>query len=834
MHSETHVFGSQRGYQCLAKSPGVSDADDQELSQFGFGQSADDRFLQGLAAHPTALGRMLPSGRFAITRVLAGELDVAGRSTLEFRTLIISVQDYLAVRAHLSALISDGRIWSSKAFRDSQPHSFESPRAAQSSPSELGWKIFDAWFSAQARRPNGVVVGSDDASAQGVVAVAGSLDPEDAPSYSWGIRLLAPIPWVDVISLSPYGATDSGRPVFGVSRGPCVNPKIESARQRNPAKLPRLGALVVDDISEYQSNPATRTRREPAAIKVNRASDKKSMLVIVPLIVTLVVLTLGFYWLMPSPPTDFVASDGESTEYVQLTWKSDPKAKGYKVYRDKILMPVQPTGAVAEFKDTTAEAGTSYTYSVRATGMVGTSQNSVDDTGCRKLTPPGGLTASDGTSTDSVELTWTASSGATGYTIYRDGAVTPIAPVGDVLVYNDTTAVPGTSHTYFVQATGVGGPSENSNDDAGCRKLIAPTGVTASDGTSTDSVELIWTASIGATGYTIYRDNVLMKDQPSGAVSKFNDTTAIPGTNYTYTVRATRDTAHAESDFSSPASGSRASNSSGVPSTPVTPTTPVPTSVPPSTQTEPLNGEIRDEFFPTAYREELKKLLIAAKERDKEKQALIDNANQLKQLIDEINHLMVNDPADTAKEREEQTSSRKAKLGKFLLDWLRFKEAVKKCRDDGATWKRNLQIKKPEAPPDVDKLFECCKFLIQARELDSSILSSLPTKMDKLDEVRKSFRNKPAPDDAVSNKWGPFTSGDQEFLREWKDYTNQFNELLNPTLQKKITMELTKVSLTYPLQTAFNQLKEICGTPTEPGPETTKLLEEIQTYLTVP
>lgn len=105
---------------------------------------------------------------------------------------------------------------------------------------------------------------------------------------------------------------------------------------------------------------------------------------------------------------------------------------------------------------------------------------------------PGGLTASDGTSVESVALEWTASVGATSYVIYRDGVELgmadepgfndasaapgglPLAPTltasqgtfgGYVrLVWPDPGVVPGTTHTYQVVALGPGGESLAAED----------------------------------------------------------------------------------------------------------------------------------------------------------------------------------------------------------------------------------------------------------------------------------------------------------------------------------------------------------------------------------
>ena len=241
--ADTHLFGSRTGYQCLAKSPGVSAAEDRLLSEFGFGQSSDERFLRGLASSPTAFARQIPGGRIAITRVLAGPLDDGGRPTLERRTILLSLRDYLSVRQALAKLLGNQRLWSARDFVSGTAIRFDAPAGARHAPTPRQWRVFDAWVSALDRRPHAVVVGAGDEASEDVLSTAACLADEDAAAFSWGVRLLAPIAWVDVVSLSPHGAIDGRRPVFGLSSAACVNVAVESSRAASPARLPSLAAI---------------------------------------------------------------------------------------------------------------------------------------------------------------------------------------------------------------------------------------------------------------------------------------------------------------------------------------------------------------------------------------------------------------------------------------------------------------------------------------------------------------------------------------------------------------------------------------------------------------
>ena len=176
---------------------------------------------------------------------------------------------------------------------------------------------------------------------------------------------------------------------------------------------------------------------------------------------------------------------------------------------------------------------------------------------------PAGLTASDGTSTAHVALSWTDGSGETGYVIWRHtansfGSATAIyTNAANTTTYNDSSANPGQSYYYWVTATNASGSSAESDPDTGYRRLAAPTGVAATDGTSTSLITVTWDAVTGATGYHVFRDT---DSDPAGATalgakaSGFTDA-VTPGQIYYYWVVASNSTSSSTSDWSSADSG---------------------------------------------------------------------------------------------------------------------------------------------------------------------------------------------------------------------------------------------------------------------------------------
>jgi PKD repeat protein len=109
----------------------------------------------------------------------------------------------------------------------------------------------------------------------------------------------------------------------------------------------------------------------------------------------------------------------------------------------------------------TTAAATPYALSLTVTGTSGTLSHSVPTTLIVRIAPPTGLSATP-SGTGQVTLTWSASVGATGYTIRRStvqrGALETIACVsGTSFVDNGLTT--GTTYYYVVAADYSGGPN---------------------------------------------------------------------------------------------------------------------------------------------------------------------------------------------------------------------------------------------------------------------------------------------------------------------------------------------------------------------------------------
>ncbi|MDY0145345.1 MAG: autotransporter-associated beta strand repeat-containing protein, partial [Kiritimatiellia bacterium] len=180
---------------------------------------------------------------------------------------------------------------------------------------------------------------------------------------------------------------------------------------------------------------------------------------------------------------------------------------------------------------------------------------------------PKSVTASDGTHTTMVEVGWIdEATNETGFVIWRHnlntfGSATAIGTnAADDTSYEDLTAAAGQLYYYWVTATNTFGSSPRGEPDTGFRRLVAPTGASATDGASTDHVGITWTGSEGATAFKVYRTT---GTEPAGAAdlgalnSGALDTTAVPGQQYYYWIMAVAGSSSGTSDWSTADGGYR-------------------------------------------------------------------------------------------------------------------------------------------------------------------------------------------------------------------------------------------------------------------------------------
>jgi len=199
-----------------------------------------------------------------------------------------------------------------------------------------------------------------------------------------------------------------------------------------------------------------------------------------------------------------------------------------------------------------------------AAGNVSSDSSTVDITNGDSKAPtvPTSVTAT-AQAYNKVHVSWKASTddgGVQGYTVTRDDA--PLAEVGNVTSYDDTTTAPGTSYVYKLIALDMAGnhsaPSAGATVKtptvADSQAPSTPSGLTATL-VNFSQVNLTWDAStdnIGVVGYDVYQTIGSGKPTKIATVptNSFGNTGLHQKTKYTYWV-----TARDASGNVSPASG---------------------------------------------------------------------------------------------------------------------------------------------------------------------------------------------------------------------------------------------------------------------------------------
>ena len=162
--------------------------------------------------------------------------------------------------------------------------------------------------------------------------------------------------------------------------------------------------------------------------------------------------------------------------------------------------------------------------------------------------PQAGQTICNGVLINSIVLTWippkdnngTIIPGITQYKIFRNGMYIGYSGT-NTFYYIDNTYVPGILYDYTVKAFIEDSSSFFSNTKSAVYPLSKPLNILASNRVYTNQIKITWDSVFGAVGYNIYRNGsttplntVLIK------TTLYNDfdSTIIPETAYTYTVKA--------------------------------------------------------------------------------------------------------------------------------------------------------------------------------------------------------------------------------------------------------------------------------------------------------
>ena len=287
----------------------------------------------------------------------------------------------------------------------------------------------------------------------------------------------------------------------------------------------------------------------------------------------------------PIAPTGTTQNSSNTTyTAVAFSWNAGSASSGctvdtYYIFRDGTMIGQTANGTTLTFTDTTAgSAGTTHNYQVKTHDSGG--NVSVLSTATSLATKADNVApniptnlAATSVSASTINLTWTGStdlpnpggSGIQDYNVYRAiSKSTTFTLIGNSTTtsYSDTSLSPLTQYTYYVTAV-----DNANNESAGSATAFATTqdvtcsgnpttpGTPTKTGSTVNSITFNWTTSTASggcalQGYHIYRADVGGGTTPIATVTSGNsytDTSLIPNTSYSYTVKAFDTSAHSSS-----------------------------------------------------------------------------------------------------------------------------------------------------------------------------------------------------------------------------------------------------------------------------------------------
>jgi GH18 family chitinase/fibronectin type 3 domain-containing protein/sugar lactone lactonase YvrE len=272
-------------------------------------------------------------------------------------------------------------------------------------------------------------------------------------------------------------------------------------------------------------------------------------------------------------PTGLQAFLGQGGLSVNLTWNKEAGVVSYNILRSTTNggpYSLETTSFYAGYLGDPVSPGTTYYYVVQAVNSAGTSGYSNQATiAIPKATIPATPIFTIGVQNGVIMVEQLdAVYGATSYAFCRSTSATGTYKQlysGPNLIYNDTTAVPGTTYYYEMTASNSAGTSPISAPQSAIVPLT-PTGLKATAGNA--QVVVTWTAVAGASGYNVERGTTSGTYDwfvGSPTTNTVTDTTVVNGTTYYYIVQTIGADGFSTGTYSAPVSATPVSSNVSVP-----------------------------------------------------------------------------------------------------------------------------------------------------------------------------------------------------------------------------------------------------------------------------
>ncbi|MCB2221048.1 MAG: hypothetical protein KQI35_11680 [Bacteroidetes bacterium] len=267
-------------------------------------------------------------------------------------------------------------------------------------------------------------------------------------------------------------------------------------------------------------------------------------------------------WGALTAPIYCTATKGQFDDHIKISWNPPEGATHYMIYRNTELNVLTATTLFSTwitddfYEDYDVVFGTEYYYWAKSatseTGYHACSGWSNATSGYLALVGAPDPSASDGTITAGINISWNSISGATHYrlyssTVYDSTTADPLSDWITSTTWMDGLTNFGQYYYYWVRAAMDENGFNASNYgycDSGWRSYYPVENVIATDGTLTDHVEISWDNPDMLGYFQVYRgpsafpiniDTISgWEAHEAGTAQSYHDTSATPGITYFY------------------------------------------------------------------------------------------------------------------------------------------------------------------------------------------------------------------------------------------------------------------------------------------------------------
>lgn len=603
----THLLASFDGYTTKGRSKTVLDSECKDLEELVFGQPDDLEILHKLTTAPTAMVRRLQSsGRYALSRILPGQADSAGRQSICVCTLVLDVAQYVAIaKGDLWKLLNQPQLWQVANFSANKPLSIPTIAPEIRAAGIKDVRLFDAWLKATSIQKGLAVPTSDEITDADIARLTQVLDESDVPRYLWGCRLFSPQVPVQIATFVEEGIAKSGRRTVvsltsqlqtqagSVALSTAIGKKslppsiakaipVPTSAQDYDTPLEDMQAIGLDPESDTWSKPRTSVRRssseKPKAIK---AKSSALMWIWISAAATLllttgIVLVLIGKRLAPPQSTKLLEIVSNDPDIIRLSWDNAPEntTYKYKIERsenketlDWIVIQTDYEGKTLDDKD--VELGQGYWYRVTTlknslitSNSIPSNEPSESKFGYRKLPEPVLEEVTGGSDPKTFKIEWENKNDNLIINLCRG---TNTNDVGTPLISNTTSPFidrdtkPGVNYYYTAYFTAKDTEivkSKSCKPVEIFRKLESPTGLKVSQ--CELDITLHWQPSENATKYQVFmrkkgENTWVGLSQPTEPT--FTDTKIEDGEIHEYAVEAQKEDNKFNSEKSPPIKG---------------------------------------------------------------------------------------------------------------------------------------------------------------------------------------------------------------------------------------------------------------------------------------